>query len=116
MNRKTSSTRHQSVGEPPVDARAAGDAGLRESTSGRPDAASTAHTKHLDGSELSMATVSHPNAPFENALIDAFPTRQDLQDIARVGFYDDFEPQVESYEAVTSAEFEEVQQFLTRHG
>ncbi len=49
---------------------------------------------------------------FEDALDRAFPKRPDIQDLARLHFYHDFEPRVDSYEDITNEELDQVVVFL----
>ena len=63
-------------------------------------------------SRLEIARTTYPHESFEAALLNAFPGREDIQDLARHHFYDDFDPRVDSYENISVEVLEEVGSFL----
>lgn len=59
-----------------------------------------------------MAAHAYPLPRFEEALLKEFPNREDIQDMARLVFYDDFVPRVDSYEQIECDEIDQVRFFI----
>ncbi len=87
------------------------------------------HSTHTDEENqrashlVDVFSDQHPNraerygyqmSGFEDALRKAFPGRKDIQDCARLHFYPDSDPQVDSYESISNEELDQIRVFLAR--